>query len=89
MMGVAIAQLLVLQHAPHPNIGFGFQVIGQPMACACQIAAVVVTVQGACRFWVQQEAVLRGKIWTGGWDLVLIGCSLLLVSGFPDLRWRG
>ena len=79
MMGITVAQFLVLQHSPKPSHTFGFHVIGKPIACGCVIAAIVVTLQGSCRFWVQQDAVLRGKIWSGGWDLLLIGFSLLMV----------
>ncbi|KAI9827270.1 MAG: hypothetical protein M1832_005408 [Thelocarpon impressellum] len=78
MMGATMAQLLVLQHAPHPELGLDYSIVGKPLACACQVAAIVIMVQGAWRFWIQQHAILRGKIRVGGWALLLIGFGLLM-----------
>ena len=79
MTGITVAQFLTLQHSPDASPTFGFHVIGKPIACACQVAAILVSLQGAVRFWFQQQAVLRGRIWSGGWDLLIVGAAFLLV----------
>ncbi len=80
MLGVVIAQLFRLQHTIKPEPSIGFYVIGVPLATVCNGAAVVVVLLGAYRFWRQQNALIRGKIHAGGWDLNLIGLVVLLVS---------
>ena len=42
--------------------------------------AIFVCVLGGYRFWLQQNAMLRGKIYAGGWDLTTIGVAITLVS---------
>ncbi|KAI9755185.1 MAG: Fungal specific transcription factor [Chaenotheca gracillima] len=78
MLAVTVAQLLVLQHAPVTNPKFGFHIIGKPVAYALIGAAMVVTLIGCRRFWVQQSAVLRGKIQTGGWEVLLMGVAFVI-----------
>ncbi|KAF2400401.1 hypothetical protein EJ06DRAFT_530379 [Trichodelitschia bisporula] len=78
--GVTIAQLFRLQHAPHPDKHFGFFVVGTPLA-ACFIAGAIITVTaGAIRFWRQQRAMAQGKVFAGGWEMVLIMVLSILLS---------
>ncbi|KAI9840553.1 MAG: hypothetical protein M1837_001533 [Sclerophora amabilis] len=78
MVAVFVVQLLVLQHSPHPNPNFGFHVIGKPIAYALIVSAMALNVVGTHRFWRQQGAVLRGKILTGGWEVLLVGLAFVL-----------
>ena len=79
MVSVIIAQLFRLQHAQNPNNVFGFFVLGIPLACVCIGAAIIVLLLGAHRFWRQQNAILRGKVHAGGWEVNAIGLTITLV----------
>jgi len=39
-----------------------------------------VVIVGAHRFWRQQNAMVRGKVFTGGWELLLIGVLITLLT---------
>ena len=79
MVSVIIAQLFRLEHVQNPDKVFGFFVLGIPLACICIGAAIVVLVLGAYRCWRQQNAILRGKVHAGGWDVNAIGLMVVLV----------
>ena len=79
MISVIIAQLFRLQHVQNPDKVFGFFVLGIPLACVCIGAAIVVLVLGAYRFWRQQNAILRGKVHAGGWEVNMISLMIVLV----------
>ncbi|PGH18175.1 hypothetical protein AJ80_04562 [Polytolypa hystricis UAMH7299] len=69
-LGVLIAQLFSLQEAPSQKPGpFGFYEVGLPLACVCYGVAIVMAFVGAIRFWRQQNALARGKVYVGGWEL--------------------
>ena len=78
-LAVFIAQLFRLQHTPAPNPTLGFFLLGIPLASICVVTAILVILLGALRFWRQQNAMLRGKVHAGGWELNAIGLSILLV----------
>ncbi|KAL8919177.1 MAG: hypothetical protein Q9208_006937 [Pyrenodesmia sp. 3 TL-2023] len=84
-LAVFIAQLFRLQHTPHPDPIFGFFVLGIPLSCICTGAAILVNLLGTYRFWRQQNAILRGKVLSGGWEMmailgvVLVTTTLLFV----------
>ena len=80
MTGVTIAQLFRLQHSYHPDAEFGFFVTGKPLAACFIGAAIVVVGLGAIRFWRQQSAMSRGKVWAGGWEVKVIMVLAVLVS---------
>lgn len=80
MLGIYIAQLFRLQHLFDSEAGFGFFMLGIPLACICVGAAIVIAVLGAYRFWRQQNAILRGKIHVWGWEMAAIGVTALIVS---------
>ncbi|KAI9807000.1 MAG: hypothetical protein M1833_002658 [Piccolia ochrophora] len=64
--------------------------IGKPLAASCQAAAIGVSMLGALRFWRQQNAILRGKVWAGGFELDVIGITFALVSAsghFDDVQF--
>jgi uncharacterized membrane protein YidH (DUF202 family) len=81
MTGVLTAQLFRLQRAANPNPDFGFYVIGRPLSILFMSMAIVVALVGAFRFWKLQNALVRGKAHTGGWEVLLIMGLSVLVSG--------
>lgn len=83
-LGVFIAQLFRLQHTPHPDPVFGFFILGIPLSCICTGAAILVNLLGSYRFWRQQNAMLRGKILSGGWEMMAT-LGVVLVVREADL----
>ncbi|KAL2041569.1 hypothetical protein N7G274_005951 [Stereocaulon virgatum] len=79
VVAVIISQLFRLSHNATPNKAFGFFVLGTPIACSCIGAAVVVLLLGAYRFWRQQNAMLRGKVHAGGWEVNAIGMMVFMI----------
>ena len=88
MISVIIAQLYRLQHAPNPNNVFGYFVLSIALACVCIGAAIVVLLFGAYRFWRQQNAILRGKVHAGGWEVNAIGLTISLVRIYSSRGGR-
>ncbi|KAJ5371728.1 hypothetical protein N7517_003734 [Penicillium concentricum] len=81
--GVLIAQLFRLQAAEALADRLGFRKVGTPLSVACYCVGILVALVGAYRFWRQQNAIARGKIYAGGWELnsvgILLGCITLTV----------
>ncbi|KAF2682535.1 hypothetical protein K458DRAFT_444171 [Lentithecium fluviatile CBS 122367] len=69
MTGIVVAQLFRLQHSINPNPELGFFVIGVPLAAVFIGSGMVILLIGAFRFWRQQQAMIRGKVYAGGWEL--------------------
>lgn len=86
MVAVIIAQLFRLQHTETPNKTLGFFVLGIPLACVCIVAAIIVLLLGTCRFWRQQNAILRGKVHAGGWEMNSIGITVFMVRHFLIIK---
>lgn len=80
MIGVVVAQLDKLQHAPTPSPVFGYYVLAVPLAAILQAAAILMTLLGAHRFWRQQNAMARGRARAGGWEIYTIMVFTTLVS---------
>ncbi|KAK2752371.1 hypothetical protein FQN55_007411 [Onygenales sp. PD_40] len=78
-LGVLIAQLFSLQHRTTHSPRFGFYSVGMPLACACHGCAMVLAAVGAHRFWRQQNALARGKVHAGGWELNVTVTLFVLV----------
>jgi len=78
-IGVAVAQLFRLQHSPTPNFAFGFFVLGKPLACICQGAAIVTLSIGAYRSWRLQNAIIRNKAISGGFEIILVGLGVSML----------
>ena len=79
MSGVIIAQLFRLQHASNPNMSLGFFVLGIPLAAIFIGFGMVVLLIGAFRFWRQQNAIIRGKVHAGGWEITsMMGFSIIV-----------
>lgn len=79
-LGVLIAQLFRLQAKSDSGPSLGFDDLGIPLACSCYGAAILIAFMGAHRFWRQQNAMARGKVYAGGWELNSIGIIGVAVS---------
>ncbi|KAJ6010062.1 hypothetical protein N7499_004535 [Penicillium canescens] len=79
--GVLIAQLFRLPAVMALEDRLGFYRVGVPLSITCHCVAIVVALVGAYRFWRQQNAIARGKVHAGGWELnsvgILLGCIIL------------
>lgn len=82
MSGVIVAQLYRLQHTlvPDASTTMDYYLLGIPLAETCIGMGTIVAILGAVRFWRQQNAMLRGKIHAGGWELHVIGIGVMCVS---------
>jgi len=63
-----------------PSPVFGFYVLGKPLACICQGAAIYTLMIGAFRTWRSQNAIVRGKAITGGYEILLMAGGIFAVS---------
>lgn len=81
MVGVTTAQLFRLQHSLNPNPSIGYFVLGIPLAASFIGFGVVVLLVGAFRFWRQQNAMIRGRVRAGGWEITAVMVLSILVSG--------
>lgn len=80
MVGTMVAQLFTInQH----DSGFGFTMIGKPLATVCFAFSIGTILLGAFRCWRQQQTMLSGKALTGGFELHLIGIGTVLVWALP------
>ncbi|KAJ5781218.1 hypothetical protein N7457_006378 [Penicillium paradoxum] len=81
--GVLIAQLFRLQGLKSWTDHLGFQRVGMPLSISCYCVGIFVAFIGAYRFWKQQHAIARGKIYAGGVELqsvgILLGCITLVL----------
>ncbi len=80
MTSVTVAQLFRLQRSAHPGVTFGYYALGKPLSGFFMAAAILVGLLGAFRFWRQQNAMLRRKVHAGGWEVVVIGVTIGMVS---------
>lgn len=87
MQGVLVAQLFRLQRPKTHVDRLSFYEVGIPLAVACHFVALIVTVIGSFRFWRQQNAMARGKIYAGGWELNSVGIFLFIVRPYPHDIW--
>ncbi|KAJ5295309.1 hypothetical protein PENANT_c001G10228 [Penicillium antarcticum] len=80
MQGVLIAQLFRLQRPNTEVHRLSFHAVGIPLSVACHFVAVLVALIGAFRFWRQQNAISRGKVHAGGWEMNSVGIFLFIVT---------
>ena len=73
-LGIVVAQLFRLPHEQSRGSENGIHALGTPLACICIGAAIVITTLGAIRFWRQQNALARGKVHAGGWEMNMVAC---------------
>ncbi|MCJ1391707.1 hypothetical protein MMC18_004572 [Xylographa bjoerkii] len=79
-IGVTVAQVFRLKNQGAIDPPFGFFTLAIPLACACIGSALVVTLFGSWRFWRQQNALARGKIHAGGWEINAIATITALLA---------
>ncbi|KAJ5365139.1 hypothetical protein N7517_008025 [Penicillium concentricum] len=79
MQGVLVAQLFRLQRPLEKVDRLSFHEVGIPLSVACHGVAVIVALVGAIRFWRQQNAIARGKVYAGGWELNSVGILIFAV----------
>jgi uncharacterized membrane protein YidH (DUF202 family) len=79
MTGVVIAQFFRLAQSPTPSPVLSFYAIGTPLACVFQVAGLVIALLGGHRFWRQQMAMAKGKVWAGGWEIWTLMAMTFLV----------
>lgn len=83
-LGVVVAQLSRLQNS---NPAIRSYLLGIPFAATLVAAAILVLVLGAVRFWRQQNAMLRGKVHSGGWEIITVMLTVFIVwSVYPGQR---
>ena len=80
MTGIFTTQFFVLQTTHPSQTTMSFFLLGVPLGSLCQAAALINVVVGACRFWRHQNAMMKGRACTGGWEILLIGGLIALVS---------
>jgi uncharacterized membrane protein YidH (DUF202 family) len=83
MIGVFTSQFFILQSSHLPNMNLSFFVLGVPLGSVCQVAALVNILVGAYRFWRHQCAMVKGQALAGGWEIMVIGGVVALVSWKP------
>ncbi|KAN0072470.1 hypothetical protein V8E54_009399, partial [Elaphomyces granulatus] len=82
MQGVVVAQLFRLHEIQTSR--FNFYSVGIPLSVASHSCAILIALMGALRFWRQQNAIARGKIHSGGWE---VNCTGFLSSAVgSDIR---
>ncbi|KAH9220506.1 hypothetical protein DL95DRAFT_329108 [Leptodontidium sp. 2 PMI_412] len=79
MLGIVVAQLFRLQHNPTPNPHFGFFVLGKPLAIICQGTAIYTILIGVFRTWRSQNAIVRGKAISGGFEIVALAGGIFVI----------
>lgn len=80
MLGVTVAQLYRLQNTPDPHAAFGYFLLSKPLACLLQGAAMVLSLSGTFRYFRQQSALARGRVYAGGLEVLVICVSMFLVG---------
>lgn len=78
MIGISVAYLFRIQHAPNPSPVFGFYKLGKPVSYILQGIAISTLLIGAFRTWRSQNAIVRGKAISGGFEIVAIALSTFL-----------
>jgi uncharacterized membrane protein YidH (DUF202 family) len=80
MIGILTTQLFTLQATRLPDMNLSFFVLGVPLGSVCQAAALFNIIIGAHRFWRHQKTIVTGRACAGGWEILLIGGLVTIVS---------
>lgn len=75
-VGVIITQLFAIERA---DDGFGYAVLSRPFATTCYSAATLTVVIGAYRTWRYQDAMINGRVLSGGFEINFIAALFFLV----------
>ncbi|KAH7375241.1 hypothetical protein B0T11DRAFT_7369 [Plectosphaerella cucumerina] len=76
IVGTLVAQLFVLEEG---DSGFGYLAVGRPLASLCLVFSICTVVLGAFRAWRHQDAMIRGKALSGGFEIVSLGIICLVM----------
>ncbi|KAL0935172.1 uncharacterized protein CTRU02_209763 [Colletotrichum truncatum] len=77
ILGTIVAQLFALQQS---DSGFGYTMVGKPLASVCYGLSMCTTLLGACRVWRLQHAMLRGKAIAGGFEVMSLALGFLALT---------
>lgn len=76
IVGVLVAQLFVLELE---DTGFGYLAVGRPLATLCLVFSICTVLLGTYRAWRHQDAMIRGKALSGGFEIVSVAAIALVV----------
>ncbi|KAF7548651.1 hypothetical protein G7046_g8602 [Stylonectria norvegica] len=76
MFGTVVAQLFSLKN--HDS-GFGYTLVGKPLAAVCFIFSIGTLLLGAVRSWRHQRAIIRGKALVSGLEIHIIGIAVAML----------
>lgn len=76
ILGTMIAQLFTITHH---DAGFGYTLIGKPLATTCFAFSIGTIFVGAVRSWRHQNSMKSGQALTGGFEIHVIGVATFLV----------
>lgn len=82
--GVTVTQFLRLNDGLDKR-GFGFYQSSRGLGAMLIGSAIVVVLAGGHRYWRQQNAMVRGKVWAAGWELDLVGFLFGAVSPYRSI----
>ncbi|KAM5355100.1 hypothetical protein ACJ41O_001746 [Fusarium nematophilum] len=81
MVGTLVLQLFTLNHH---GAGFGYTLVGKPLATTCYAFSAGTVILGAVRSWRHQDSMLRGMALAGGFEVHVLGiCSMLVGAYLP------
>jgi uncharacterized membrane protein YidH (DUF202 family) len=95
MLSVLVSQLYIISDTQDPAApGLTFQQAGKPLALSLAGGSIIVTTIGGVRYMRQQNAILHGKVFSGGVDFVVmwvlgVGVSFGFLASGPDMLVRG
>ena len=86
MAALIVAQLFPLE--PSLSSKLSYARLAKPLTVVIICEALVAVLFGATRFWRQQNAVVRGKVYTASWEPLGVGAiiGLVRIMTTPDLR---
>ncbi|KAH6884547.1 hypothetical protein B0T10DRAFT_132155 [Thelonectria olida] len=76
ILGTMIAQLF---NITHHDAGFGYTLIGKPLAMTCFAFSIGTILLGAVRSWRHQDHMKSGRALSGGFEIHLIGIGTFLL----------
>ncbi|KAH9220325.1 hypothetical protein DL95DRAFT_252729, partial [Leptodontidium sp. 2 PMI_412] len=80
MMGITVVYIFRVQHPPTPDASFGYYILGKSLSYIYQGPAIYTLLNGAFRTWTTQNALIRGKAFSGGFKITVLSAGILLVS---------
>jgi uncharacterized membrane protein YidH (DUF202 family) len=81
IIGTIISQLFTLEQS---DTGFGFSLVGRPLAITCYCFSIGTVLLGAIRASRFQHAMIQGKALSGGFEIATLAIGLVAVSECPS-----